>query len=100
MNPYTVHWWFFPNLDVASVSTQASLVHFYEALINVLYRNSPYPLDGAENLKLSHKNVHVCNNIFLYDLIVPLCWEILGVNSLVSGGQVGLEISALQLDVF
>lgn len=56
-----IHWWFFPDLDFASVATEAALVQFYEALINVLYRNGPYPLVGAGMLKLSHNIFHLFN---------------------------------------
>lgn len=43
------------------MTTQAAQVRSYEALINVLYRNCPYPEQGADILKLSYKIFHVCN---------------------------------------
>ena len=56
-----MHWWGFPNLCIASVATQAALVHLFEGLINVLYRNGPYPLGGGEILKMLYKIFHICN---------------------------------------
>lgn len=56
-----VHWWGFPKMDIASVATQTAQIHSYEALINILYRNGPYPTQGADILKLSYKMFHMCN---------------------------------------
>lgn len=43
------------------MTTQAAQVHSYEAVINVYYRNDPYPAQGAEILKLSYRIFHICN---------------------------------------
>lgn len=44
---------------------------------------------GRLDLLECHRRHAAVGGLFLYDLVVPLCWEILGGNSQVFGGQVG-----------
>lgn len=46
-----IHGWFFPEI-MLQWKSQATLMHLYEALINLLYRNGPHSA-GAAILKLS-----------------------------------------------